>query len=182
MNQLSLDNIVGGGEVGVEIDLSSLANTKFKNFTLQYKPEAHHGLVLRTIGSKTTITLYRSGKFSIAGGSSVSQTKEDYNLFCNELENKTDLDITPQMELRFFVTSGDLNREIDLSNAAITLGTEVTEYEPEQFPGLFYRPVNKGWFAILFASGSIIIDGEPDMSILQDAYDLIDSILSEHGI
>jgi len=182
MSQLSLDNIVGGGKVGVEIDLDTLANTEFENFTLQYEPEIHHGLVIRTLESKTTISLYRSGKFSIAGGNSVSQTWRVYDLFCDEIRNKTNLEIMPKMELRFFVTSGHLDREVDLYRATIALGTEVTEYEPEQFPGLFYRPTDKEWFAILFASGSIIIDGQPDIVVLQDAYNLIDNRLSEFGI
>jgi transcription initiation factor TFIID TATA-box-binding protein len=64
----------------------------------------------------------------------------------------------------------------------IALGIDVTEYEPEQFPGLFYRPDEQDWFSILFATGSIVIDGVPDMESLEIAYNNVDSSLSMQGI
>ncbi|MFC6793522.1 hypothetical protein ACFQFH_03235 [Halobaculum halobium] len=62
------------------------------------------------------------------------------------------------------------------------MGIDETEYEPEQFPGLFYRPDEQDWFSILFATGSIIIDGVPDIGLLEEAYRNIDNTLSEQSI
>lgn len=66
--------------------------------------------------------------------------------------------------------------------AAISLGIHETEYEPEQFPGLFCRPENQNWFIILFASGSIVVDGKTDMDVLEAAYEEINQTLSENGL
>jgi transcription initiation factor TFIID TATA-box-binding protein len=179
---LTIQNVVGGGSLGVEIDLFSIATAEFEHFDIQYEPESFPGVVFRSTDLNPTIMLYRSGKFNIAGGDSVSETREAFNIFCTEMTNITELEIQPNLEIRYFVTTGKLGRRIDLLAAAIALGIDETEYEPEQFPGLFYRPENQDWFAILFASGSIVVDGVPNMDILESAYEEIDQTLSENDI
>jgi len=46
-----------------------------------------------------------------------------------------------------------------LSALAIGLGMEVTEYEPEQFPGLVYRPRDHECVLLVFATGKVVITG-----------------------
>jgi len=182
MSPLTLQNVVGGGDLGVEIDLYSTAGAEFENFDIQYEPESFPGIVFRSHDFNPTIMLYRSGKFNIAGGDLISKTRKIFNIFYTEISDKTGLEIQHDLELRYFVTTGELGRTIDLPAAAIALGIHETEYEPEQFPGLFYRPEDQNWFIILFASGSIVVDGEPDMDILEAAYEEIDQTLSENGL
>ena len=54
---------------------------------------------------------------------------------------------------------GDLGQEVDLSKMSILLGLESTEYEPEQFPGLIYRPPESPFVLLIFASGKVVITG-----------------------
>ncbi|WP_267644130.1 hypothetical protein [Haloarchaeobius amylolyticus] len=180
--KLTIKNVVGGGAIGTEIDLHSVSTAEFEKFDIQYEPESYAAIVLRSHEFDPTIMLFRSGKFSIAGGKSVQETNLTFQRFCDELESITGLEIEPSIEIRFFVTTGNLERPLDLSTAAVSLGLDETEYEPEQFPGLFYRPKNRDWFAILFASGSVVIDGDPDLEVLEDAYDEIDDTLKNNGI
>jgi transcription initiation factor TFIID TATA-box-binding protein len=162
--------------------LFSIAKTEFDDFDTQYEPESFSAVVFRYINDGPTIMLFRSGKFSIAGGKSVEKTKKVFELLCSDIQNKTGLDINPNLEIRYFVTTGDLGRSINLSAATIALGIDQTEYEPEQFPGLFYRPESGDWFIILFSSGSIVVDGIPNIDMLESAYKKIDEKLSSSGI
>lgn len=54
---------------------------------------------------------------------------------------------------------GDLGQPVDLSAVSILLGLESTEYEPEQFPGLIYRPQESPFVLLIFASGKVVITG-----------------------
>ncbi|EMA29085.1 transcription factor [Haloarcula japonica] len=182
MSELTIQNVVGGGTIGTEIDLYSIAKTEFESFRTQYEPESFPGVVFRHNNLEPTVILHRSGKFNIAGGKSISNTRELFNKFCSSLTTETGLEIHPELEIRYFVTTGDLGRQIDLSAAALAFGIDETEYEPEQFPGLFYRPDDRDWFSILFATGSIIIDGTPDIDLLENAYQNIDEKLSTTGV
>jgi transcription initiation factor TFIID TATA-box-binding protein len=56
----------------------------------------------------------------------------------------------------------DLGREVNLEALAVALGLEQTEYEPEQFPGLIYRPPQYEVTLLIFATGKIIIGGTTD--------------------
>jgi transcription initiation factor TFIID TATA-box-binding protein len=56
----------------------------------------------------------------------------------------------------------DLDREVNLEALTIALGMEDTEYEPEQFPGLIYRPDEFEVTLLVFASGKIIVGGTTD--------------------
>lgn len=182
MNVITIQNVVGGGDLGMEIDLNSIANEKFENFDIQYESKSFPGAVFRSTDLTPTIMLYRSGKYNIAGGKSIDETRECFDIFCREMQNKTQLEFQPNLDIRYFVTTGKLGREINLPAAAIALSMGGTEYEPEQFPGLFYRPQDQNWFVILFTSGSIVINGAPNMDLLESAYEKIDQTLSENGI
>lgn len=182
MAELSISNVVGGGSLRKELDLISIAKTEFDHFDTQYEPESFSAVIFRCENCGSTIMLYRSGKFSIAGAKSVEETREEFNLFCSNIQNKLGLGINPNLEIRYFVTTGDLERSIDLSAAMIVLGMDRTEYEPEQFPGLFYRPESEDWFIILFSSGSVVVDGIPDIDILESGYKKLDDMLSNNGL
>ena len=58
---------------------------------------------------------------------------------------------------------------LDLSALAIGLGLEFTEYEPEQFPGLVYRPTNYDCVMLIFGSGKVIITGTTDVDLAEEA-------------
>jgi transcription initiation factor TFIID TATA-box-binding protein len=68
------------------------------------------------------------------------------------------------------VCIGELNRNIDLNALSIGLGLEATEYEPEQFPGLVYRPSNHPAVTLVFASGKVVITGTPDLMSAEETF------------
>ena len=58
-----------------------------------------------------------------------------------------------------YVCTGELGENLNLNALGIALGLEKTEYEPEQFPGLIYRPEDSEGVVLLFASGRVVITG-----------------------
>lgn len=50
-------------------------------------------------------------------------------------------------------------------------GLENTEYEPEQFPGLVYRPSDDSCVILLFANGRVVIAGSPDVDVAQQSFE-----------
>ena len=74
----------------------------------------------------------------------------------------------------------DIGQQLNLSALAIGLGLEVTEYEPEQFPGLVYRPTDHDCVMLVFASGKVIITGTIDVEsaeeVVADFLDEMDTL------
>lgn len=57
------------------------------------------------------------------------------------------------------VFTADMDRSVDLHSLLMRLGIESIEYEPEQFPGLIYRPEEHDCILLVFASGKVVITG-----------------------
>jgi len=58
-----------------------------------------------------------------------------------------------------YVCSGELDQRLNLNALAVGRGLEKTEYEPEQFLGLIYRPEGGEGVVLLFATGKVVITG-----------------------
>ncbi|MFB1063330.1 TATA-box-binding protein [Natrinema sp. H-ect4] len=68
---------------------------------------------------------------------------------------------------------------MNLNALAIGLGLEKTEYEPEQFPGLIYRPTGADSVVLLFASGRVMITGSLDLETTEDTYEELQEEISD---
>lgn len=124
--------------------------------------------------------LYNSGKFSLAGSKSTREIREVRNLFQRQLEQMLGEDLADfEFEIRYLVGSGDLGVEINLNQVAIGLGSAHTEYEPEQFPALFYQPSNGNWFCSIFRTGKIVISGARDEQELTKIFDEINEKIEQ---
>ena len=107
-------------------------------------------------------TIYRTGSFQIRGaktGELLTDAFEKFKSVLNEIGVNTSIcEFSPAT----FVFMEDFEREIKLEALAIALGLEHTEYEPEQFPGLIYRPPEYEVTLLIFGSGKVIISGTTD--------------------
>ncbi|WP_175454334.1 TBP family protein [Halopelagius longus] len=161
-------NAVGGGELGVELQLDKLlADSSF-----EYSYESGDSMAYVTIsGDLPTVTLFQSGKYSIAGGNSVSQLFEVDGMFRDKVSEITDfsLESTPEFEIRYLVGIGELGNEVDLSIIFKELPSDKVEYEPEQFPGLFYRP-SKETTITVFSTGKVSVNGPRSEEALQKEF------------
>jgi transcription initiation factor TFIID TATA-box-binding protein len=118
------------------------------------------------------ITVYRTGKFIITGADSED---ESYSLRERFLNLFSDMDVIEESEDEWFaiqnyVCTAELGESLNLNALAIGLGLEKTEYEPEQFPGLIYRPSRGDSVVLLFASGRVVITGSPDLDTAEQTF------------
>jgi transcription initiation factor TFIID TATA-box-binding protein len=60
--------------------------------------------------------------------------------------------------------------ESEQNHNTVTIQLELrTEYEPEQFPGLIYRPESYKCVLLIFGSGKVVITGAKDVETAQSA-------------
>ena len=77
---------------------------------------------------------------------------------------------TADVEVRNIVGTATYSESLDLNAVAIALGFEQVEYEPEQFPGLIYRPRTGDGVQLLFSSGKMVIMGLTTIAEIEAAY------------
>lgn len=144
--ELNLEPLVSD----LQVKLGEVVNANFRGDSM---------VTIRLEEAGPAYTIYRTGSFQIRG----AETEEDlvkaerrFREALDELEIKVD---NYEFEHVTSVFMESLGQGIDLEAAAIALGLENTEYEPEQFPGLIHRPPSFEVTLLVFASGKIIIGG-----------------------
>lgn len=152
---------MGSGSLGRELDLDVLVNAikgeVGESLEINFTSDGIVTLRLNEDGS--AFTVYRTGTFQIRGADSEDALRQAESTF-REILKRIDVDV-PSYDFDH-VTSvfvGDLGQPVDLSAVSILLGLESTEYEPEQFPGLIYRPSESPFVLLIFASGKVVITG-----------------------
>lgn len=176
-------NVVGSGGLGVELDVSEVERDLPVSFT-EHNPENYHGLYVRLVEKGPLITVYRSGKFIITGGSSLEEVEETKQAFLNILQDMEIISDATEVEFHIqnVVCTEDLGRSVNLNALAIGLGLESVEYEPEQFPGLIYRPLEISVVLLIFANGKVVITGSSQLQIAEKGFEHLQSRLGELGL
>lgn len=171
---------MGSGSLGREIDLETLVS-ELENHLGEIVDANFHSTAMVTVRLKENgpaYTIYRTGTFQIRGAETGELLAESFRRF-EEVLREIGVDAS---ETEFSqVTSvfmEDICREVNLEALAIALGLEHTEYEPEQFPGLIYRPPQYEVTLLIFASGKIIIGGTTDREHAKSAIQHLQEELS----
>ncbi|WP_336328322.1 TATA-box-binding protein C [Halovenus sp. HT40] len=150
---------MGSGELGREIDLSEVIDALSAEFDIETNTHSDSMATIRLVDGGPALTLYRTGTFQIRGTSSresLFEAKEDLLSALREIGVEFD-EVSFRQNNSVYLT--DFEAEIRLEALAIHLGLENVEYEPEQFPGVIYRPPELGTVMLVFASGKSIISG-----------------------
>lgn len=173
-------NAVGGGELGVDLDLVSIAKRE-DIVDIQYEPETSPSLCFRfqTRKKSPTIILYRTGSFSIAGAMNITDLKNAHQKLINYVER---LGLEPNQddfEIRYLVFKFDIGREIDLNELCNELDSDLVEYEPEQFPQLKYDPEQYDGVFMISRTGSMIYTGDSSPKNAKSAIDNVSEQILE---
>jgi transcription initiation factor TFIID TATA-box-binding protein len=161
---MEIASTMGTGSFGRELDLRLLIDELEK--TAQFPFESNftsEGMVTIYLGDDSpAYTLYRTGSFQIRGTKTKTDLKEAESRLRTLL---SDVGVEmPDYEFRH-VTSvfvGTLDTDVNLEALAIALGLENTEYEPEQFPAIIYRPPEFAVTLLVFSTGKVIVGGTTD--------------------
>jgi transcription initiation factor TFIID TATA-box-binding protein len=155
---------MGNGSLGRELDLRSLVGDLVENAETPIETNfTSEGMVTIYFGDDShAFTLYRTGSFQIRGARTEADIKEaEFRL--RTLLSDVGVEM-PEYEFRH-VTSvfvGDLDTGVNLNALTIALGLENTEYEPEQFPAIVYRPPQFAVTLLIFSTGKVIVGGTTD--------------------
>lgn len=166
---VSVENVVASGSLGMELNLETVAREL--SDVVDYDPEKYPGAYFRLDDSAPLITVYRTGKYIITGAGSEEKASATRSEF---LQLLTEHSVLPKAEdewykIQNYVCMEDIGQQLDLSVLAIGLGLKFTEYEPEQFPGLVYRPTKYDCVMLIFGSGKVIITGTKDIISAEEA-------------
>lgn len=170
-------NIVAVGSLGFEVDIAQLSDDL--NLPVSNYDEEFNASYFRVNEDGELIVLYTSGKYTIRGGGDFDSLYRTNSLFVSHL-SELGLEIgDPNLDIKNVVTVGDLERELNLEALSISLGLERVEYEPEQFPGLVYRPSDDHLVLLIFSSGKVVITGGETKSENQGALDGLEKKISK---
>jgi len=167
---------MGSGDLGQELELDTLiSELEDSDLIAESKFHGPSMVTLRLTTGGPAITIYRTGGFQVRGTEDRDALFKVKDELLNTLE-EIGLDLSEVMfEQVNAVFLSDLNQNLNLEALALQLGLEYVEYEPEQFPGLIYRPFSTNVVLLVFASGKVIISGiterkaaEENFSRLQD--------------
>lgn len=166
MSDVEVVNVVSSCNFGVELDLGVIADDEGlledpRIESLEHSLKSGERLLVRFPNKSALTILSRKGTCIITGAGSegelqVAQDQIKQILLDHRvIESK---DIVP-FEIQNMVCTAELHKDIDLNQMMVILGFESTEYEPEQFPGLIYRPEDNQGVILIFNSGKIVITG-----------------------
>jgi transcription initiation factor TFIID TATA-box-binding protein len=167
---VNIVNVVASGSLDAEFDLERVA-TDISSIA-DYDPDKYPGMYLRFGEDAPLITVYRTGKYIVTGADSEEQAHGIRERFLDLLA-ENGMILAPEDEwfrVQNLVCTAKLKESLNLNTLAIGLGLEKTEYEPEQFPGLIYRPPGADSVVLLFASGRVVITGSPDLGAAEETF------------
>jgi len=173
-----LVNAVGGGDLNEELDLEELQR-EIEGDEVRYDPEYWPGLYVRFTPDSPAVLLFRTGKYNIAGADSIAQLKDTNEYLLKNLDAVGIGRDASGFEVRNLVFLDKYGRELDLDQLTVALGLENAEYEPEQFPGILYKPVEVTGTFLIFRNGKVILTGAKDTESAKSAFIELFSELDE---
>ena len=150
-------NLVASSSLGASLDLYNLATAIPE---VEYEPEQFPGAILKMDEPRVSLLLFKNGNIIISGASCEKDIKtaiKKATKIIGEVQKGVTLKERVSYKIVNLVATSNLNKQIDLFNAAVTLDN--IEYEPEQFPGAIVRLFNPKLTMLLFKNGKLICAG-----------------------
>lgn len=183
MAELEIANVVASGRLGRELDLAAVSespelNNDSRIGSIEHNQKSGERVLVRFNSSNSLVILSRKGVCIITGAKSLEEIEETKDVILHALQNAgiiSDYSIE-DFAIENIVFTTKIDDSLDLNAVSILLGFENVEYEPEQFPGLVYRPEGTSCVLLLFGSGKIVATGSRSEEAAQDA---IESVKTE---
>jgi transcription initiation factor TFIID TATA-box-binding protein len=187
--KVTIANIVASGKLDLELELAAVAED-LEGITgissVEHSRRKGNRLLIEFDNSDSLGILAPTGVYVLTGSdtrANVDRAREALLAALADLgiisdKEPTDVEVVDEFEIQNLVLTASLDRDLNLSALAIGLGLERTEYEPEQFPGLVYRPSSDSCTLLLFSSGKIVITGVVSEEVAEDVFDTLDEKVS----
>uniref|UniRef100_A0A3B4YF92 Uncharacterized protein n=1 Tax=Seriola lalandi dorsalis TaxID=1841481 RepID=A0A3B4YF92_SERLL len=159
-------NVVSSVKLCCRLDLNFIAQNAWN---VEYNPKNYKALVMRIREPRTTAVIYKSGNIVCTGAKSEDQSQVATRRFARKVQ-----------KLGFPVSFLDFKVQNVVASCSIfpvILLLDVSIYEPELFPGLFYY-VMPGITVTIFASGKMAFTGAKTVADIYRAFETIYPVLS----
>ncbi len=149
-----IENIVASANLGENLDLEVLQ----KKYRDVIKKDNFPGVIIRISQPKATLLAFSSGNIILTG----VKKMEHIPILTEKVIRKfkrsgLHINQIPSLTVQNIVASGDFHFRFNLDKIFFSLDNSM--YEPEVFPGLFYKMTDPKICFIIFSSGRIIITG-----------------------
>lgn len=165
-------HVTATGNLGREVDTEALLEDVDESLLdeTQYN-ETLRAAILRF--DSGLIALYPSGNYILRGGASIESMNETDNQFKQLLQDTgvATVECETTLTVNNVVCVGDIGEDINLNALVVGLGVGEVEYEPEQFPGLVYRPGDADCVLLIFGTGKVVVTGSTSKEKAQAAFD-----------
>lgn len=155
---IDIVNVVALIDTGKKINIFDM-DMNLSN--VDYHPETDSQLSYYPEGcDNVTLRIPSSGRITVAGCSSKEELIESLNSLSSELEKiGYTLDISEyEIEIQNIVGTTKVDKELDLDQINSDFESDSVEYNPENFPGLIFRPQTTGT-VMIFRTGTINLAG-----------------------
>ena len=176
LSTIEVQNVVATSELGQEVDLETVAADLDR---AEFTPEDFHGLKYHPESVTATSLVFRSGKMTCTGAKSVEKVEEAITETTDAFRGLGIPVNSGGVTIQNIVSSANIGESLNLNAIAIGFGLEVVEYEPEQFPGLVYRPQESSIVTLLFGTGKSVITGARTHSDAEDGLKMVIETLED---
>ncbi len=139
----------------------------------EYNPEIFSGLIYRQKKPNPTIIMFESGKISSHGAKTEEIAKQAIFDTIKKIDEIGSIISSKNVEwirIENVVGVGTVcgGKKIDLERLYESLSSPSPIYEPEQFPGLIYKPLGTAVTCLVFSSGKVItVGGKSESQVLE---------------
>jgi len=153
---IQVQNIVAFVDLRAQLDLGRLA---FELPGSEYRPERFPALVVKFKDPKVSFLVFGNGKMNCTGANNIGKVEEGVSKLVDQLRCLgIKIGEVSEIKVTNVVCTVDLGLTLHLDE--IALNVENVEYEPEQFPGLVYRPYDWPYDStpsiLVFANGKLV--------------------------
>ena len=162
--KIEVQNIVSFVDLKTDLDLSKLAIDLPNS---EYDPNRFPALIVKLKKPKISFLIFSNGKMNCTGANNISRVEEGVAKLVAQLRGAgVEIVEDPEIKVTNMVSTVDVGLDLNLDE--IALNVDNVEYEPEQFPGLVYRPYD--WphdsrpSVLVFGTGKLVVAGVQKVS------------------
>lgn len=160
---MKITNIVAVAKVKDNFDLDIL-NSRLENTELT---KSKNWLKMRLKPNNNYVAFYASGKFLITGVNTFEDVENIVMVVLKKLKDSKIYTELEEIKVSNIVLTDKIEMKFSLDTIINFLDSSNSSYEPEQFPGLFYKDKD-GINFTLFNSGKIIMTGVKNLDIAEN--------------
>jgi len=160
---IQVQNIVAFVDLQTQLDLDRLAH----GLPESYRREKFPALIVKLREPKMSFLIFSNGKMNCTGANNIATVQEGVSKLVDRLRRLgVKIGRHPEIKVTNVVSTVDLGVTLHLDE--IALNVDNVEYEPEQFPGLVYRPYDWPYDSspsiLVFGNGKLVVAGVREVS------------------